>query len=204
MPVHTPGCLERSYNAFKDAVETCLVARIQVIEKGETREMDDISKTLLKEILPPEKEVPLPSPRTARPAGSADHWAHPVLLERTAYLRKMARYGEGAASETLKEYPQHCAMLLVRSRDGDAEVHEKFADIFYVLEGRATLETGGTLVKSKCVAPGELRGSSIDGGHRQDLRAGDVAHVPAGTPHRMLVAGDKAVSCLVLKVQEEQ
>jgi quercetin dioxygenase-like cupin family protein len=166
--------------------------------------MDDISKALLKEILPQEKEVPLPAPRAIRPAGSADHWSQPVLLERTAYLRKMARYGEGSASETLKEYPQHCAMLLVRSRDGEAEVHEKFADLFYVLEGRATLETGGTVVKGKYVAPGEMRGSAIEGGLRQEIRAGDVAHVPAGTPHRMLVVGDKAVSCLVLKVQEEQ
>jgi uncharacterized RmlC-like cupin family protein len=36
------------------------------------------------------------------------------------------------------------------------------------------------------------------------LRAGDVAHVPAGLPHQMLVAGDKTVTCLVLKVEENQ
>jgi quercetin dioxygenase-like cupin family protein len=50
--------------------------------------------------------------------------------------------------------------------------------------------------------PGETRGSSIEGGKRQELRAGDVAHVPAGLPHQMLVAGEQTVTCLVMKVQE--
>jgi quercetin dioxygenase-like cupin family protein len=47
-----------------------------------------------------------------------------------------------------------------------------------------------------------MRGSSVEGGARQELRAGDVAHVPAGVPHQMLVAGDKTVICLVMKVEE--
>jgi uncharacterized RmlC-like cupin family protein len=37
---------------------------------------------------------------------------------------------------------------------------------------------------------------------RQELRAGDVAHVPAALPHQMLVAGEQTVTCLVMKVQE--
>jgi quercetin dioxygenase-like cupin family protein len=47
-----------------------------------------------------------------------------------------------------------------------------------------------------------MRAASIDGGTRQELRAGDVAHVPAGLPHQMLVSGDKSVTCLVVKIQE--
>jgi quercetin dioxygenase-like cupin family protein len=82
-------------------------------------------------------------------------------------------------------------------------VHENFADLFYVLEGRATLHSGGTVLGARRVAPGETRGESIEGGLRQELKAGDLAHVPAGEPHRMLVAGDKTVSCLVLKIQQE-
>jgi mannose-6-phosphate isomerase-like protein (cupin superfamily) len=165
--------------------------------------MEPFSKAILKEILPAEKEIPpVAAPRTARPA-SVDHWSPAILLERTAYLRKLAQYGDGSASETMKEYPRHCAMLLVRCRDGEAEVHENFADLFYVLEGRATLETGGTVLGARKVAPGEMRGDAIEGGLRQELRAGDVAHVPAGEPHRMLVAGDRTVACLVMKIQQE-
>jgi mannose-6-phosphate isomerase-like protein (cupin superfamily) len=131
-----------------------------------------------------------------------DHWTSAVLLERAAYLHKMATQGDGSAGETLKEYPLHCAMLSFRSRDGEAEVHENFADVFYVLEGRATLVTGGTVAGARLTKPGETRGTSIEGGVRQELRAGDVAHVPAGLSHQMLVAGEQTVTCLVLKVQE--
>ena len=170
--------------------------------------MDKIEKAILKELLPAETDV-APASAKARAGGKkpvlhSDHWTAAVLLERAAYLHKLAKHGDGSASETLKEYPRHCAMLSFRSRDGEAEMHENFADVFYVLEGRATLVTGGTVVGALLIKPGETRGSSIEGGVRQELRAGDVAHVPAGLPHQMLVAGDKTVTCLVLKVEENQ
>jgi mannose-6-phosphate isomerase-like protein (cupin superfamily) len=134
--------------------------------------------------------------------GHSDHWTPAVLLERAATLRELARQGDGAASETLREYPGHCAMLLFRSRDGGAEVHENFADVFYVLDGHATLVTGGTVAGAASIGTGEIRGSSVEGGRRQELRAGDVAHVPAGLPHQMLVRGEQTVTCLVMKVRE--
>ena len=143
-----------------------------------------------------EEELPAPSPR-AEPRNAADHWTRPILLERAAYLVKLARYGEGSASETIKEFPHYSVMLSVRSRSGEAEVHENFAHIFLVFDGSATLESGGTLVGSKHNRPGEIRG-----GTRCELRAGDVAHVPAGQPYQFLVGGERAVICLVIKVQE--
>jgi mannose-6-phosphate isomerase-like protein (cupin superfamily) len=169
--------------------------------------MDKISKDILKELLPAEKDV-APAAAHAQAGGKklalyADHWTAAVLLERAAYLHKLARQGDGSASETLKEYPRHCAMLSFRSRDGEAEAHENFADVFYVLDGRATLVTGGSVAGARLIKPGETRGSSVEGGTRQELRAGDVAHVPAGLPHQMLVAGEQTVTCLVMKVEEK-
>ena len=96
--------------------------------------------------------------RPERPRDLFDHWQPHILLERAAYLRKLARAGSGSASETLREYPQHAAMLSFRGRSGEAEVHEKFADVFYVLAGEATLVTGGTVVSARTEAPGETRG----------------------------------------------
>jgi len=163
--------------------------------------MDKYAKEILKELLPEEKEVVAPPPcKDAAP--HADHWSPGILLERARYLRELARLGDGQASETLKEYPGHFTMLSFRSRDGGAEWHERFADIFYVLSGKATLVTGGTIVGAQTTGPGEMRGDRVEGGMRQELRLGDVAHVPAGVPHQMLVSSEHNFSAFVVKVQE--
>jgi len=141
-------------------------------------------------------------PKARTPRNPVDHWSHAVLLERAAYLRKMAKHGDGSASETLKEYPQHFAMLSFRSRSGEVEVHDRFADLFCVLAGSATLLTGGVVEGARVIAPGETRGRSIVGGTSQKLRAGDIAHVPTGTPHQVLLNGDESVTSLIMKVQE--
>lgn len=165
--------------------------------------MDDFSKTILRELLPVERPLPLPKGKKDKRDDALDHLSAPILLERAAYLKKLARASEGSASEVLKEYPQHAIHLLVRSRDGGAEQHERFADLFFVIEGRAALLTGGTISEAKTVAPGEIRGSVIHGGVKQELCAGDLAHVPAGLPHQMLVSGDKFVTCLVVKIEQD-
>ncbi|MGC9159207.1 MAG: cupin domain-containing protein [Terracidiphilus sp.] len=90
----------------------------------------------------------------------------------------------------------------MRSRDGEAEAHEDFADIFVVLDGRATLVTGGTITGARSAGPGETRGLTVEAGARQELRAGDMVHVPAGVPHQMLVAGEQTVTCMVLKIRK--
>jgi glc operon protein GlcG len=62
-------------------------------------------------------------------------------------------------------------------------VHETETDIIYVLDGRASIVTGGTVVEGKSAGPGEVRGPSIKDGDERDLRKGDVLVVPRGTPH---------------------
>ena len=167
--------------------------------------MDDGSSEIWKRLLRPEEDG-LPIAAKARKhkdaALHADHWSAAVLLERAAYLRKLAKAGDGQASETLQQYQQHAVMLSFRGRDGVAELHENFADLFIVLDGRVTLVTGGTVVGAETIAPGEIRGSSIEGGVEQPLRAGDIAHVPAGVPHHMLINGDKTFTSFVVKIEQ--
>ena len=71
-----------------------------------------------------------------------------------------------------------------REKSGQAEFHEKDADVIYVLEGTATLVTGGEVVDGKTIAPDEIRGSSIKGGETRKLSQGDVIIVPHSTPHQ--------------------
>lgn len=70
-----------------------------------------------------------------------------------------------------------------REKSGLAEVHDLDTDIIYVLDGSATIVTGGKALDSKSVEANEHRGSSIDGGETRQLKKGDVLIVPKGMPH---------------------
>jgi len=70
-----------------------------------------------------------------------------------------------------------------REKPGMAEIHTKDADIVYVLDGAATLVTGGKAIDAKVTEPDELRGSAIEGGEAKELKKGDVMIIPAGVPH---------------------
>jgi mannose-6-phosphate isomerase-like protein (cupin superfamily) len=64
-----------------------------------------------------------------------------------------------------------------------AEVHANEADLFYVIEGRATQVLGGSVIDGKQTAPGQIRGARTEGGQMYQLGKGDVMWVPAGMPH---------------------
>jgi glc operon protein GlcG len=70
-----------------------------------------------------------------------------------------------------------------REGPGKAEVHVRDTDVIYVLEGSATIVTGGSVDDQQTVAPDELRGTSITNGESRALRKGDVMVVPNGVPH---------------------
>ena len=79
------------------------------------------------------------------------------------------------------------------------EVHTSEGDLFYVIEGRSTQVLGGTVLGGKETAPGQIRGSSIEGGQRYQLGKGDVMWVPAGMPH-WFPEIPEALSYLLVKV----
>src|SRR4051812_12311169 len=70
-----------------------------------------------------------------------------------------------------------------REGPGMAETHAGDTDIAYVLQGPATLVTGGTAVGVRGAGPEELRGVAIEGGETRQLRVGDVVVIPNGVPH---------------------
>jgi glc operon protein GlcG len=76
-----------------------------------------------------------------------------------------------------------------RDAPGQAEVHARDTDIIYVLEGTATIVTGGQAVGTTSTAPGEYRGASIADGVSRRLAKGDVIVIPNGTAHQFTEVG---------------
>ena len=80
-----------------------------------------------------------------------------------------------------------------------AEIHDASDDVYYVLEGAATLTLGGRLDAPRETEPGEWRGPSISGGRDVEIKKGDLVVVPRGTPHSRSTAG-REFSMLLVKV----
>src|SRR5450631_806174 len=114
-----------------------------------------------------------------------DHLTQSQLIELAMSLNAKAQGPDGAASSKLNEYPNHFTMISLRHKDGGAEIHMEYADIFFVVEGQATLLMGGAVQDGKTVSPGEIRGTAVQNGMRMNLNQGDVVHIPATVPHQL-------------------
>jgi hypothetical protein len=82
-------------------------------------------------------------------------------------------------------------------------LHEKQADLIVVQSCQAMIIVGGRIVDGKRTAAYEIRGTSIEGGERQTLRAGDIVHVPVKTPHQVLLDAGQMIDYVVLKVDSQ-
>jgi len=71
-----------------------------------------------------------------------------------------------------------------RVEPGQAEIHTLDTDVIYVVDGSATLVTGGKALDTKEIAPNELRGTKIEGGEEHQITKGEVIIVPNGVPHQ--------------------
>jgi mannose-6-phosphate isomerase-like protein (cupin superfamily) len=91
--------------------------------------------------------------------------------------------GQATVTEPMLELGSYDGHLEYRASIGPAAVHEKEAEIFYVIDGSATLVTGGTLVKEVRTNPTNLSGSAIEGGTSRTIAKGDFILVPENTPH---------------------
>ena len=88
-----------------------------------------------------------------------------------------------AKGGTLVTAPDLIVMVVSRDRPGEVEIHDKETDTFHVLDGSATLVTGGTMTGGRVTAPNQRRGKDMTGGEVHHLTKGDVIVIPAGIPH---------------------
>ena len=100
-----------------------------------------------------------------------------------AHARQIHK-NEPTLIEPLLSLAPYRANLEYRTATGPAAVHEKEAELFYVIEGSGTLTTGGKLKDEKRQNPTNLGGSGIDGGQSRTVAKGDFIIVPEGSPHQ--------------------
>ncbi|HLK47480.1 MAG TPA: cupin domain-containing protein [Bryobacteraceae bacterium] len=102
-----------------------------------------------------------------------------------ALQQSMAKGGDQSSAPIANE--SHYRVNIVRrDKPGPAMAHAtgpaKGTEVHYILDGAATVVTGGTLIRPV----GEARAgaaSRIDNGFERHVAKGDVVVIPAGTPH---------------------
>lgn len=100
-----------------------------------------------------------------------------------AKAKSERKEGQPIVAEPMLELGSYDGHMEYRASVGNAAVHEKEAEIFYVIEGSGTLVTGGKLANEKRMNPTNLTGSAIEGGTSRPVSKGDFILVPENTPH---------------------
>src|SRR6266566_3151392 len=85
--------------------------------------------------------------------------------------------------QPLLQLAPYTANLEYRAAVANGAVHEKEAEMFYVVDGAGTLVTGGKLTGETRTNAENLSGSGIEGGKSQRVAKGDFIMVPENTPH---------------------
>jgi mannose-6-phosphate isomerase-like protein (cupin superfamily) len=101
--------------------------------------------------------------------------------------------GQVMVAEHILSLAPYTANLEYRPIEGAVAVHEKEAEMVYVIDGNGTLTTGGKVVGEKRTNDANLSGTSIDGGTAQTIGKGDFAIIPQGTPHQFKPANGALV-----------
>ena len=92
------------------------------------------------------------------------------------------------------------AFVAYRNGNGEAEIHEKQADLLMIRSGEGTVLVGGKIVEGKPSGPDEIRGKSIEGGTRYPIAAGDILYIPANIVHQFVVEPGKSFTAMVVKI----
>lgn len=116
----------------------------------------------------------------ALPLGMAGAQSDDATVRYLGHDEVAAAFAKGKPMIEVRDYKIHASR---REGPGLVEVHTRDTDIAYVLQGSATLVTGGAPIGLKEIGAEELRGSAIRGGETRQLNPGDVVVIPNGIPH---------------------
>lgn len=137
------------------------------------------------------------------PAGFA-MWRASEVTDRAKPAKADATGMAGGGLGSLAGYQ---AIVVRRDRTGEAESHEKFADVMIVTDGEAVLKIGGQVVETRPNAAGEIRGKALADGatkvSEKKISPGDIIHLPAGLPHWVVVPDGKQITYFLLKLDKK-
>ena len=100
-----------------------------------------------------------------------------------AKAKKERKEGQPIVAQRILQLAPYNVNLEYRASVGPASVHEKEAELFYVVEGAATMVTGGKLTEEKRTNPENLSGNGVEGGESRAIAKGDFIIVPENTAH---------------------
>jgi mannose-6-phosphate isomerase-like protein (cupin superfamily) len=123
-------------------------------------------------------QQPAASPGTGRTMVSAADVA--AMIAKAKVDRKD---NQALLAQSMIRLDQYNVSLEYRAAVANAAVHETEAELFYVVDGSATLVTGGKLKNESRTNAANLSGSGIDGGQSRHVAKGDFIMVPEGVPH---------------------
>ena len=130
--------------------------------------------------------VPKPTPQAAAQSSPKPTKTFTSASDLSALIAKAKserKEGQPTVAEPMLELGSYDGHLEYRASVGNAAVHEKEAELFYVIDGSATLVTGGKLANEKRTDATNLNGTAIEGGTPRKIAKGDWILVPENTPH---------------------
>src|ERR1700719_2406226 len=102
-------------------------------------------------------------------------WSAADVQALLAKAKAERKEGQVMVAEHILSLAPYTANLEYRPIDGAVAVHEKEAELVYVIDGGGALITGGKVVGEKRTNDANLSGTAIDGGASQTVNKGDFA-----------------------------
>jgi mannose-6-phosphate isomerase-like protein (cupin superfamily) len=106
-----------------------------------------------------------------------------------------------AISSAVNQFPANALLLVDRISTGESEIHATQSDVMTIIEGSATLITGGKLTEERKISDTEMRGKSLTGSERRPVKAGDVIMIPATLPHQLVLKPGERLIYTVFKAE---
>ena len=147
----------------------------------------------------------------ARPAPSVVGVAYVTTADIDAALRQMppdsTTYDKPMKTVDTGEYKVTIVILRrIPGKTPDSSLlHDRVTEVYHILSGSGTFETGGTLVDGKPVdltkeAAGPSTRGTIQGGETRPIAPGDNVVIPPGVPHRFSHL-DGTITYLVTRIE---